>query len=602
MPPHNPRPTRETIASWISRRAAHFWVDAATFCVDKGTSLTAVLQNTDEALAALEDHGETISAELKEWEPKQTGSGTRSFRGHTFPTRSLQTPVMRGCAHCLREDFETIGAMKMRGHWLVPHVTVCVIHQTALVPLWREASPQKRFDSAPRLTDLSPDIMAGTLDGMPRKLLPFDQWLEARLAQTEFPSTWLDDLPLHAACNFCHLLGSARLRLEGIPQFRMMPEDRPILYEMGFQVARHGADAILETFEALQRKPGSPQDGPKAIFPKLYDRLSHDYRDHPDYAPFRDLLRAHMLATWPLGPGDELLGEPVQTRRLHSVRTAAQATGIDQRRLRKALAAAGLVPDAASGLPDTWEVFDAAAAGAILDDLTELVTAKEMALLINATRSQFDLLVADGVLVPDLQAQDVKAVWNPAQGQRFLADILAGAQQLRQAQHGWEQLSKAAQRLKVGPGEIITAIRDGRIARVGNHMEWEGYAAVHVYHDDVVAALRPDPIGAKSIESFAKTVGFGQQSNLKRMIDDGLVQTTSLKNPVTKADQSYFTEEDEAAFRDRYTTPRLLGQIHGEPWQKLVRQLRDAGVEPIGGTNRPYGTVYLRSEAERILA
>lgn len=601
MPPNNILSTRETIASWVSRRAAHFWVDAATFCLDKGTSLTAVLQSTDEALAALEDHGENISAELKEWSPKQTRSGIRSFCGHVFPTKSLQTPVMRGCIQCLREDFETTGAMKMRGHWLVPHVTVCVSHQTALVPLWREASPLKRFDSAPWLADITPDILAGKLDGTQRKLLPFDLWLEARLAHTEFPKTWLDDLPLHAACNFCHLLGSAMLRLEDISQSRMTPEDRPILYEMGFQVARRGADAIFETFEALQRKPGSPQNGPKAIFPKLYDRLAHDYRDHPDYAAFRDLLRAHMLATWPLGPGDELLGEPVQVRRLHSVRTAAQATGIDQRRLRKALAAAGLVPDAASGLPDAWEVFDASEAGPVLEDLTELVTAKEMALLINATRSQFDLLVSDGLLVPDLQAQDVKSVWKPAQGQRFLADILTGAQQLRQAQHGWEHLSKAAQRLKVGPGEIIAAIRDGRIARVGNHMEWEGYAAVHVYHDDVVAALRPDPIGAKNIESFARTVGIRHPSNLKRMIDDGLVQTTVLENPVTKAHQKYFAEEDEAAFRDRYATPKLLAQIHGAPWQKLVRQLGDAGVEPIGGTNRPYGTVYLRSETTPVL-
>jgi len=97
-------------------------------------------------------------------------------------------------------------------------------------------------------------------------------------------------------------------------------------------------------------------------------------------------------------------------------------------------------------------------------------------------------------------------------------------------------------------------------------------------------------------------VGIGQPSNLKRMIDDGLAQTTPLKNPVTKAEQSYFTEEDEAAFLDRFATPRLLAQIHGEPWQKLVRQLRDAGVEPIGGTNRPYGNVYLRNDTDPILA
>ncbi len=596
----NLSPTRETIASWISRRANQFWVDAATFCVDKGTSLTAVLQNTDQAISALEELGDPVPEEVRQWSPQQIGSGTRSFRGHTFPTKSLQTPVMRGCAHCLREDFETTGAMKMRGHWLVPHVTVCVVHQTALVPLWREASPLKRFDSAPRLADLTPEILAGELDGAPRKLLPFDRWLEGRLAHTEFAETWLDDLPLHAACNFCYLLGSAQLRLEDIPQSRMTPEDRPILYEMGFQVARHGKDDILATFDALQRKPGAPHDGPKAIFPKLYDRLAYDYRDHPDYAPFRDLLRAHMLSTWPLGPGDELLGEPVKVRRLHSVRTAAQATGIDQRRLRKALAAAGIVRDAEHGLPAAWEVFDAAAARPILENLTELITAKDMAAAINATRSQFNLLVEDGLLVPDLDASDVKAVWQPAQGQRFLDSLLTGAQQLRQAQHGWEHISKTVQRLQVRPAEIIEAIRDGRIKQVGNRMEWEGYAAVHLYHDEVAAVLRKVPINAKSIEVFAKSVGIGQPSKLMHMIEDGLVQTTTLKNPVTKAAQAYFTPDDENYFRARYVTPKLMAKVYGATWQSLVRQLRGAGVEPLGGRGGPYGQVYLREETDRI--
>lgn len=594
--------SRETLASWISRRAAHFWVDAATFCADKGTSFTAVLQNTDDAIETLAEHGEEVPPEIRDWSPKRAASATRVFRGHSYPTRSLQTPVMHGCPQCLREDIEQTGEMKLRGHWLVPHVSVCVIHQAALVPLWREPNPLKRYDSAPLLAGIKDDLMSGRLDGKPRKLLAFDQWIESKLAGTDFPATWLDDHPLHAASNFCHLLGSARLRLEDIPQSRITTEDRPILYQLGFQVAQHGPKAIRGTFVDLQRKPGSPHDGPKAIFPKLYERLAYDYNDHADYAPYRDILRDHIAATWPLGPGDELLGQPVTERRLHSVRTAAQATGIDRRRLRKALAAANIVPDAGQGLSDAWEVFDAAAAEPVLASLTELISAKDMATAINATRSQFNLLVEDGVLAPELEATDVNAVWHPAQGQKFLDSILKGAQQLRQAQHGWEHISKTGQRLKVRPAEIIQAIRDGRITRVGNRMEWEGYAAIHVYHDEVAAVLRKVPSGAKSIEVFAKSVGIGQPSKLMRMIKEGLVQTTTLKNPVTKGSQEYFTPDDETSFRVRYVTPKLMTKIYGTPWQSSVRRLRDAGIEPIGGGAKPFGNVYRRSEVDRALA
>jgi hypothetical protein len=61
--------------------------------------------------------------------------------------------------------------------------------------LWREPSPLKRFASAPLLEAIKDNILSGSLDGNPRKLFHFDQWIEARLAGTEFPASWLDGHP-----------------------------------------------------------------------------------------------------------------------------------------------------------------------------------------------------------------------------------------------------------------------------------------------------------------------------------------------------------------------------------------------------------------------
>ena len=419
---------RETVASWVSRCAVEFWVDAATLCRDKGTSFSEILSNTGEAVQRLCDHGLEAPEPLQQWSPKTVGNRTQLFREHLFPTRVLRSPIMRGCPRCLREHAnDGLNQMAMQGHWLVPHVSMCLRHGAPLVPLWRGSKATTRFDSAPRLAELAPKILSGELDIVPRKPFGFDLWIEDRLAGNETQEAWLDQHPLHAASNFCRYLGAARLRLEGIPLSRTTPADRPILYEMGFQVARKGEDAVLQTLEELQRKPGSPQDGAKAIFPLLYERLAYDHLHDPNYAPFQTILRKHMEATWPLGPGDDLLGEPIEARRLHSVRTAALNYGIDQRRLRKALAAKQIVPTADKGLPDAWEVFDAKAVAPVLNELSRLVDAKEMAAAINATRSQFDLLVTDGVLKPDLETTGIKAVWSPSHGQEFLDSVLVGA-------------------------------------------------------------------------------------------------------------------------------------------------------------------------------
>ena len=275
------------------------------------------------------------------------------------------------------------------------------------------------------------------------------------------------------------MLGTSLLRHITSAPSSVTDEDKWFVYNLGFQVARDGEAAIRNALQGLQAIPGGPHDGPRQIFPKMYDRLAYDTINDPDYDDFRRILRSHMMETWPLGVGDELLGEPVTERRLHSVRSAAMATGIDQRRLRKILAAEGIVSE--DGLPDAWEVFDAKRADTVLKAATTLITAKDFAAGINASRSQLDLLVAGGILAPRLASVDkasTKAIWDPADGVRFLDSVFLGASPLRQAQHGWEHIAKSAARLMVGPDVIIRAIQDRRIVRIGNHADFDGYAAL----------------------------------------------------------------------------------------------------------------------------
>ncbi|MFD2741712.1 hypothetical protein ACFSUD_19325 [Sulfitobacter aestuarii] len=379
-------------------------------------------------------------------------------------------------------------------------------------------------------------------------------------------------------------------------------EDKWFVYNMGFQVARQGEAAVRDALQGLQGLPGGPHDGPKKIFPKLYDRLAYDTIDNPDYDDFRRILRSHMMETWPLGVGDELLGEPVAERRLHSVRSAAKATGIDQRRLRKILAAEGIVPE--EGLPDAWQVFDAKRADAVLKAAKTLITAKDFAEGINASRSQFDLLFAGGVLAPYLSSVEgagTKAVWDPADGVRFLDSVFVGATPLRQAQHGWEHISKSAARLMIGPDIIIRAIQARRIVRIGNHADFDGYAALYVYHDEVSSVLSPQPSSDQSIELFSKTVGIGQPIRMKRLVRNGHTPATELVHPKLKTRQFFISRDDADAFNQRFYTPRTMAQAHGKSRQSMTATLRAAGVEVFSPDGEDYGPLYLRQDVDRII-
>lgn len=595
----------ETAASLVSRIAANFGADAKTFCYHKGTSFLRVIKGDQHAFDKLNRYGVTIPDEVLSWSPVRKPSSIRELRTHSFPSKVILSPEVRGCPVCLRLDAETADApahiaMAMRGNWLVPHVTFCLKHQHPLVPLWHDPVPASRYDSSAHLKILTGDILSGAFDQEVREETDFEVWIEGRL-RGEQNNEWLDQMPLHPAANFCFMLGSALLRHEMKTPSSAAREDLWALYQMGYEVARHGQSEVAIALRKLQKLPGGPHDGPKKIFPILYERLAYYYADNADYEPFRKLLRQHMLETWPLGVGDELLGEPVTERKVHSVLTAAQTTGVDQRRLRKMLAAVDVVRDAESGLSDAWEVFDAELAKPILDELTTLVDAKAFAAVIGATRSQFDTLAKDDVIAAELSREDVKAIWNPSEGRKFLDSIRMGAVQLRHAKRNWVHLSKSAQRLKIGPGPIVRAIQEGRIKKVGTHVSFVGYAAIYLDHDEVVSVLGTDAPDAASIEVFAKTVGINQPSRMRRLIVNGHTPATLIQNPKTRAEQNYLTADDADAFHSKFMTPRTMAKEYGRSWQSLGADMRSKGVNPFAPNGEVYGSLFLRSEVATAL-
>ena len=217
MPSSIPQRRRETIASFVSRTAAAFHVDAATFASDKEASFQALIAGASKAVDVLKDFNCHIPSDVVEWSPSSDGvtGRQRLFRGHIFPSKVLQGSEMRGCPECLRRDLEDHAdpktSMAMRGNWLVPHVTLCLEHHHPIVPLWKESKPLLRFDSARHLASLTPDIMAGKLTRESREPTGFETWLDDRL-ESHNGGTWLDQFHLHAACNYCLMLGTTLLR------------------------------------------------------------------------------------------------------------------------------------------------------------------------------------------------------------------------------------------------------------------------------------------------------------------------------------------------------------------------------------------------------
>lgn len=251
---------RETAWSCVSRLAVSNGLCARDFCADMGLSFQAVIDGDDGALSVIRDLAGVEDSSALGWTPKKLCGGDHELRNHPFHGKTIRSPQLRGCPACLREDARDSGkapekSMVMRGHWMLPHATLCLTHAIPLVPLWKVHQLYDRYDSVPHLQKLAPDIIAGQLDGEARAATDFELWFDARL-EGEGPGTLLDTHPLHVAATFCRLLGHALTRHETTAPSDIGLDLHWILYEMGFEVARHGEDAIRAALIGLQELPG----------------------------------------------------------------------------------------------------------------------------------------------------------------------------------------------------------------------------------------------------------------------------------------------------------------------------------------------------------
>ncbi|ETD89391.1 hypothetical protein ACTTAL_05595 [Rhodobacter capsulatus] len=307
--------------------------------------------------------------------------------------------------------------------------------------------------------------------------------------------------------------------------------------DVGFFSASKGEAQIRKALLHIQERAGAPNDGLHARLGPLYDRLSRDL-DGPEVAPFRELQRDHILTTWPLAPGDEVLGPRVETRRFHSIRSLANATGMGTVRLRKALVDAGFITPLPTG---------------------------------EGTYPRF----------------------HPAEIQRFLDRLLQGAVVTTQAKPDYHDIPAACRRLVCSAREIVALILDGRLKKISRHTEREGYLAVLVNVWEIRPCLVRASASGLTVEQAAEQLGV-TQVQMRAMIRDGVMKADLAPNPVTAKPQPYVTEAHLRDFRMEFMTCKDLADWLGLDRDMVTKHLKAADVHPIGPPDKPYGFTYCR--------
>ncbi len=524
------------------------------------------------------------------------------FRNELFVSRALRNPVMRGCPVCLREDARNsdqpaTAAMVMRGGWLMREANICIRHDHPFVELWTCAAPRDRFDIAERLAEIENEIMAGTLDQPSVAPTACDTWLDGRL-QDGRDETWFKGHSLFATTTFRRVLGQALLLDRG----EHGPENPP--HSVGFALAEMGERALRE---ALGKIAFYCDAEPSKANGAVFVALNRDYTENEDFEVYRRILLDVIQDHWPIGAGEELLGERVPERRMHSLKTASQEIGIGPKVIEHFFVEAGRSP------PMTRTPLRAACS----TPRSTLVSWRRSPRLSGQSPCErqsgqrgtsWRRWTKKGILRPRTQVAKVKNPWRLSDGKALIAELSAKAQRVGEDDDEWETLLLALKRSGMALSEQVEAIRGDRLA-LGQREGVPGFHGFVVPKRNVDHLLKSRsmehaptaPAGAMSAACFGRSVGLRDNGYFLALIEAGHTPATPHMNRRTGRRWYFVTAEEISAFHRRFVTLTTLCEetgLHRNTLKGLLDATRVARFTPDG---QDFGAVFLRNEAARAL-
>jgi len=384
---------------------------------------------------------------------------------------------------------------------------------------------------------------------------------------------WLDQLDLFSVSSFCAELGRAAIATR-IPKSRKLQPDHawwPL--DVGYSLCVQGEEALSRSLSELQGLMGRPADGPRKIFGGLHDLLATD--PCPEgLSAFREHLRSHIVATWPLAPGEEVLGEPVLRRDRMSLASAARLLGSPREQVLEELERDGIAISADQ--PAEWQIFGFADATEALGRLNIGLERDAFCEALSLSARQLSELQRGGVLAAERSDR-----YDSLAAQDLVDGLLVGAEPVYVAMHDWCSLTEATKRLKLTLPQLIADIQQGKFLRIGKYLPKSGFASVlvnlgHLGQDDE----------AISMEAFAAGLGL-RTSELATFYRRSELPHRKVRGPRGGA-QSRLSAADRRVFLERYISFRSLGVGAGVGWDELTVRLEDEGIAPVGGSARIY--------------
>lgn len=588
---------REIPSSFASRLAAKNFVSARDLCKDFGLSFQKIVDGNEVEIGRLATLGGVNCDDLVANAIRKTGSGYE-LRGQKINKKSIRRARVYTCPICIRDDIAAGEqppevAPYARREWALASIRTCAEHSIRLIEIARDLRPSQMHDFSRNIAAAVPKIDRLADEAPRRPASGLETYLLDRIC-SRFRFPWLDSLAFHAAAWTTEIIGAVAKFGKHVNFDSLTDDDKYQAGAVGFEITKRGIAGIHDLMSELKcrRLPGKQKSGLQATYGKLYLCYSQSLEDRA-YDPVRDAIANHILAHFPLGPGDELFGRPIDARRFHSLRTASTTYRMHPKRLRKLLQAEGLVPD--HSLKDRDVLFDAAVADRLFKRENDSLTTKQAEKYLNAPRPLPKVLLAAGLIRRHSFGHNgLHEVFFRSELDDFLTALFRNAQTVTTAMADQSDISTAAKRANCSTSEVVRLILDDRLTQVRRLAGVRGLGAVLVNFEEIRALTRLPELGGLTPAEAVGALRVNERV-MAKLLRLGVFKTFVQRHPIKRNPQVVIPLEEIERFKSEFTSLFLLARERGEHMPILLRKLTALGVQAAPELKGTGATFFRRS-------
>ncbi|MGG6897932.1 hypothetical protein [Rhizobium sp. BR 315] len=361
-------------------------------------------------------------------------------------------------------------------------------------------------------------------------------------------------------------------------------EERSACAHDGFQLLADGKEALVSLLEKLTRDSSARKTGDiggRAIFGRLYEMLAHE-NDDPAYDPIREIMREVGLSNLALGPGDYLFG-PVETRRIHSVHSAAKEFDIHPIRLKKMIVKAGFVEAEVANLPSDRILVDAGTMAAFVEKSKTLVSANDTRERLGASRTELRALVTAGYLQKNGGYRGRKGEHLPVMPKYAIEEIddllvrLSKAVASTVPKPDWVDLPTSRKRAECSLEEIFALIFSGNLEGVAQAPGFIGFSSVRLDAAELKEKTALADHGCLSIQQ-ARSALPARDAVVKALIKNGHLLATQRRNPIKRHLQTVVEPSELDKFKAKFASLYEIARSRGTNPARALKLL--AGIPP----------------------